>query len=92
MDVHGRPKSLACFALSMVLALAFGLSYEEAEARKLRHSEGLLSAEQHRQRDGDEGKAHAPARHAQKLQRAASRFGSTMSVSFAGFGVRRKRR
>src|SRR2546430_15977353 len=30
-------------------ALALGLSYEEAEARKLRHSEGLLSAEQHRQ-------------------------------------------
>src|SRR3977135_1994541 len=31
------------------LASAFGLSYEEAEARKLRHSEGLLSADQHRQ-------------------------------------------
>ena len=31
------------------LALAFGLSYEEAEARKIRHSEGLLSPEQHRQ-------------------------------------------
>jgi hypothetical protein len=27
----------------------FGLSYEEAEARKLRHSEGLLSADQQRQ-------------------------------------------
>src|SRR5205823_4052673 len=26
-----------------------GLSYEEAEARKLRHSEGLLSSDQHRQ-------------------------------------------
>ena len=36
-------------AFTRRLALAFGLSYEEAEARKLRHSEGLLSAEQHRQ-------------------------------------------
>ncbi len=36
-------------AFTRRIALAFGLSYEEAEARKLRHSEGLLSAEQHRQ-------------------------------------------
>ena len=36
-------------AFTRRLALAFGLSYEEAEARKLRHSEGLLSADQHRQ-------------------------------------------
>jgi cell division protein FtsA len=36
-------------AFTRRLALAFGLSYEEAEARKLRHSEGLLSPEQHRQ-------------------------------------------
>jgi cell division protein FtsA len=36
-------------AFTRRLALAFGLSYEEAEARKLRHSEGLLSAEQDRQ-------------------------------------------
>ncbi len=36
-------------AFTRRLALAFGLSYEEAEARKLRHSEGLLSSEQHRQ-------------------------------------------
>ena len=34
-------------AFTRRLALAFGLSYEEAEARKLRHSEGLLSSEQH---------------------------------------------
>src|SRR5207249_2713065 len=36
-------------AFTRRLALAFGLSYEEAEARKLRHSEGLLSSDQHRQ-------------------------------------------
>jgi cell division protein FtsA len=36
-------------AFTRRLALAFGLSYEEAEARKLRHSEGLLSTDQHRQ-------------------------------------------
>ena len=36
-------------AFTRRLALAFGLSYEEAEARKLRHSEGLLTPEQHRQ-------------------------------------------
>ncbi|MFI5282207.1 MAG: cell division FtsA domain-containing protein [Candidatus Dormibacterales bacterium] len=36
-------------AFTRRLALAFGLSYEEAEARKLRHAEGLLSPEQHRQ-------------------------------------------
>jgi len=36
-------------AFTRRLALAFGLSYEEAEARKLRHAEGLLTPEQHRQ-------------------------------------------
>ena len=33
-------------AFSRRLALAFGISYDEAEARKIRHSEGLLPAEQ----------------------------------------------
>jgi cell division protein FtsA len=36
-------------AFTRRLALALGLSYEEAEARKLRHSEGLLSRKQEQQ-------------------------------------------
>ncbi|MGH7862082.1 MAG: cell division FtsA domain-containing protein [Candidatus Dormibacteraceae bacterium] len=36
-------------AFTRRLALAVGVTYEEAEARKLRHSEGLLSPDQERQ-------------------------------------------
>ncbi|HUZ89290.1 MAG TPA: cell division FtsA domain-containing protein [Candidatus Acidoferrales bacterium] len=36
-------------AFTRRLALAMGVTYEEAEARKLRHSEGLLSPDQERQ-------------------------------------------
>ncbi|HVB78151.1 MAG TPA: cell division FtsA domain-containing protein [Candidatus Nitrosotalea sp.] len=39
-------------AFTRRLALAMGVSYEEAEARKLRHSEGLLSPDQERQIHG----------------------------------------